>query len=172
MGGQGNTKTFSFSFGGKPGASGGNPFGGGFDLGDVFSNLFGGGPMGDSHIGGSSGSARANTGTSGQHSGTTKIEDITTQVFNKEVADQGTTWLLLFYTPQSKSQFVLESVMQDVVHSLDGVLRVSLCIKTIMKYVLLNIWYGHKYLIAFYLCRLVRSTVTMKNLFAKGLVFQ
>ncbi|KAL5652988.1 hypothetical protein ACJX0J_038446, partial [Zea mays] len=123
MGGQGNTKTFSFSFGGKPGASGGNPFGGGFDLGDVFSNLFGGGPMGDSHIGGSSGSARANTGTSGQHSGTTKIEDITTQVFNKEVADQGTTWLLLFYTPQSKSQFVLESVMQDVVHSLDGVLR-------------------------------------------------
>ena len=87
MGGQGNTKTFSFSFGGKPGASGGNPFGGGFDLGDVFSNLFGGGSMVSSHFGGSTGSARANTGTSGQHSGTAKIQDITTQVFNKEVAD-------------------------------------------------------------------------------------
>ncbi|CAD6210753.1 unnamed protein product [Miscanthus lutarioriparius] len=102
---------------------GGNPFGGGFDLGDVFSNLFGGGSMVSSHFGGSTGSARANTGTSGQHSGTAKIQDITTQVFNKEVADLGTTWLLLFYTPQSKGQFVLESVMQDVVHSLDGALR-------------------------------------------------
>ncbi|KAJ1297597.1 hypothetical protein BS78_01G388700 [Paspalum vaginatum] len=125
MGGQGNTKTFSFSFGGNPGASGGNPFGGGIDLGDVFSNLFGGGSMGGSQHGGSAGSARAraNTGTSGQHSGAVKIQDVTAHVFNKEISDQGITWLLLFYTPQSKGQFVLESVMQDVVHSLDGALR-------------------------------------------------
>ncbi|WVZ56595.1 hypothetical protein U9M48_007097 [Paspalum notatum var. saurae] len=125
MGGQGNTKTFSFSFGGNPGASGGNPFGGGIDLGDVFSNLFGGGSMGGSQHGGSAGSARAraNTGTSGQHSGPVKIQDVTTHVFNKQISDQGITWLLLFYTPQSKGQFVLESVMQDVAHSLDGALR-------------------------------------------------
>jgi len=123
MGGQGNTKTFSFSFGGNPGASGGNPFGGGFDLGDVFSNLFGGGSMGGSQHGGSAGSARANTGTSSQHSGAAKIQDVTTQIFSKEISDQGITWLLLFYTPESKGQFVLESVMQDVVHSLDGALR-------------------------------------------------
>ncbi|XP_062210914.1 dnaJ protein ERDJ3A-like [Phragmites australis] len=121
MGGQGNTKTFSFSFGGNPGAGGGNPFG--FDFGDVFSNIFGGGSMGGSQHGGSGGSARANTETSGQHSSTIKMQDVTTQVFNKEIADQGITWLLLFYTPQSKGQFVLESVMHDVAHSLDGALR-------------------------------------------------
>ncbi|KAL6644886.1 hypothetical protein ACP70R_016494 [Stipagrostis hirtigluma subsp. patula] len=121
MGGQGNTKTFSFSFGGNRGASGGNPFG--FDVGDVFSNFFGGGSMGGSQHGGSAGSARASTGTSGQDSSTVRIHDVTTQVFNKEVANQGITWLLLFYTPQSKDQFLLESVMQDVARSLDGALR-------------------------------------------------
>ncbi|TVU47400.1 hypothetical protein EJB05_07000 [Eragrostis curvula] len=120
-GGPGNSKTFSFSFGGNPGASGGSPFG--FDLGDVFSNFFGGGSMGGSHHGGSTGSARTNTGSSGQHSSAAKIHDVTTQVFNKEIADQGITWLLLFYTPQSKGQFVLESVMQDVANSLDGAVR-------------------------------------------------
>lgn len=125
MGGQGNGKTFSFSFGGNPGSSGGNPFGGGFDLGDVFSNFFGGGSTGGSQHGKSAGSARAKTGTSGQHSGAVKIQDVTTQIFSKEIADQGITWLLLFYTPMSKDQFVLESVMQDVVQSLDGALRVS-----------------------------------------------
>ncbi|GJN08175.1 hypothetical protein PR202_ga26068 [Eleusine coracana subsp. coracana] len=120
-GGQGNTKSFSFSFGGNPGGSGGSPFG--FDLGDVFSNFFGGGSMGGSQHGGSTGSARANTGASGQYSSTVRIHDVTTQVFNKEIADQGITWLLLFYTPQSKDQFVLESVMQDVANSLDGAVR-------------------------------------------------
>jgi DnaJ-class molecular chaperone len=123
MGGQGNSKTFSFSFGGKSGVSGGSPFG--FDLGDVFSNFFAGGSMGGSQHGGSAASARANTGTSGQHSSAVRIHDVTTQVFNKEIADQGITWLLLFCTPQSKDQFVLESVMQDVANSLDGAVRVS-----------------------------------------------
>ncbi|KAL6901899.1 hypothetical protein ACP4OV_004775 [Aristida adscensionis] len=121
MGGQGNTKTFSFSFGGNPGASGGNPFG--FNAGDIFSNLFGGGSMGGSQHGGSAGSARANTGPSGQHSSAVRIQDVTTQVFNKEVVNQGITWLLLFYTTQSKDQSVVESVMQDVSRSLDGALR-------------------------------------------------
>jgi DnaJ-class molecular chaperone len=57
MGGPGNGKTFSFSFGGNPGSDGGNPFG--FDLGDVFSNMFGGGggSMGGNQHGGFAGSA-------------------------------------------------------------------------------------------------------------------
>jgi hypothetical protein len=123
MGSQGNGKTFSFSFGGNPGGSGGFPFG--FDLHDVFSNFFAGGTMGGSKHGGSAGSGGPNTGTSGQQSSTVRIHDVTTQVFNKEVSDQGITWLLLFYKPQSKDQFVLESVMPDVANSLNGAMRVS-----------------------------------------------
>jgi hypothetical protein len=123
MGSQGNGKTFSFSFGGNPGGSGGFSFG--FDLGDVFSNFFAGGTMGGSKHGGSAGSGGPNTGTSGQQSSTVRIHDVTTQIFNKEVSDQGITWLLLFYKPQSKDQFVLESVMPDVANSLNGAMRVS-----------------------------------------------
>jgi hypothetical protein len=47
------------------------------------------------------------------------------QSFNKEIADQGITWILLFYTQQAKGQFVLESVLEDVARSLDGAVRVS-----------------------------------------------
>jgi hypothetical protein len=39
------------------------------------------------------------------------------QSFNKEIADQGITWILLFYTQQAKGQFVLESVLEDVARS-------------------------------------------------------
>lgn len=122
MGGQGNGKTFSFSFGGNPGAGGGNPFG--FDLGDVFSNMFaGGGSMGGSRHGGFAGSARPGARTSSQHTKPVTIQDVTMQTFNKEIADQGITWLLLFYTEQAKDQFVLESVLEDVARSLDGAVR-------------------------------------------------
>ncbi|CAM0872710.1 unnamed protein product [Alopecurus aequalis] len=123
MGGQGNSKTFSFSFGGNPGADGGNPFG--FDLGDVFSNMFaGGGSMGGSNQhGGYAGSARPNRRTSSQYRNPVTIQEVTMQTFNKEIADQGVTWALLFYTQQAKGQFVLESVMEDVARSLDGVVR-------------------------------------------------
>lgn len=120
-GGQGNAKTFSFSFGGNPGAGGGNPFG--FDLGDVFSNFFTGGSMGGNQHGGSAGSARSSARTSSQHSSSVSIQDLTMQIFNKEIVDQGITWLLLFYTPHTKDQFVLESVVEDVARLLDGALR-------------------------------------------------
>ena len=114
MGGQGNAKTFSFSFGGNPGADGGNPFG--FDLGDVFSNMFaGGGSMGGNQ----------HTKTSSQHTSPVTIQEVTMQTFNKEIADQGVTWVLLFYTQQAKGQFVLESILEDVARSLDGAVRVS-----------------------------------------------
>uniref|UniRef100_A0ACD5XP26 Uncharacterized protein n=1 Tax=Avena sativa TaxID=4498 RepID=A0ACD5XP26_AVESA len=122
MGGQGNGKTFSFSFGGNPGADGANPFG--FDIGDVFSNMFaGGGSMGGSQHGGLAGSARPGARTSSQHTSPVTIQEVTMQTFNKEVADQGITWLLLFYTKQANGQFVLESVLEDVARSLDGAVR-------------------------------------------------
>ncbi|KAF2938753.1 dnaJ protein ERDJ3A precursor [Oryza sativa Japonica Group] len=122
MGGQGNTKTFSFSFGGgNPGAGGGNPFN--FDFGDVFSNIFSGGSMGGSQHTGSAGKARRGTKSSGHDSSSVNIQEVTMQIFNKETADQGITWLLLFYTPNTKGQFVLESVVEDVARSLDGALR-------------------------------------------------
>jgi hypothetical protein len=53
------------------------------------------------------------------------IEEVTMQSFNKEIADQGIAWILLFYTQQAKGQFVLESVLEDVARSLDGAVRVS-----------------------------------------------
>uniref|UniRef100_A0A0D9VSW6 J domain-containing protein n=1 Tax=Leersia perrieri TaxID=77586 RepID=A0A0D9VSW6_9ORYZ len=121
MGGQGNTKTFSFSFGGNPGAGGGNQFG--FDFGDVFSNLFSGGSMGDSQHTGSADKARPGSKTSGHDSNSINIQEVTMQIFNKEITDQGITWLLLFYTPNTKGQVVLESVVEDVARSLDGALR-------------------------------------------------
>uniref|UniRef100_A0A0E0CSI4 J domain-containing protein n=1 Tax=Oryza meridionalis TaxID=40149 RepID=A0A0E0CSI4_9ORYZ len=122
MGGQGNTKTFSFSFGGgNPGAGGGNPFN--FDFGDVFSNIFSGGSMGGSQHTGSAGKASRGTKSSGHDSSSVNIQEVTMQIFNKETADQGITWLLLFYTPNTKGQFVLESVVEDVARSLDGALR-------------------------------------------------
>ncbi|KAL5974996.1 hypothetical protein ACLOJK_031672 [Asimina triloba] len=56
MGGQGNTKSFSFSFG-NAGASGG-PFG--FGLNDIFSNMFGGDMSGGKQFGGFSSSGSIN----------------------------------------------------------------------------------------------------------------
>jgi curved DNA-binding protein CbpA len=125
MGGPGNGKTFSFSFGGNPGSDGGNPFG--FDLGDVFSNMFGGGggSMGGNQHGGFAGSAGPGARTSSQHTNPVTIKEVTLQSFNKEIADQGISWILLFYTQQAKGQFVLESVLEDVARSLDGAVRVS-----------------------------------------------
>ncbi|KQK22151.1 dnaJ protein ERDJ3A isoform X1 [Brachypodium distachyon] len=121
MGGQGDSKTFSFSFGGHPGAGGANPFG--FDVGDVFANMFAGGSMGGSQHGGSAGSARRSARTSSQHSNSVTIPEVTMETFNKEVADQGVTWLLLFYKQHAKDQFVVESIMEDVARSLDGAVR-------------------------------------------------
>lgn len=53
-----------------------------------------------------------------------KIEDVNLQFFNKQIRDQGMTWLLLFYTPSAKGYDVLESVVQDVADILDGAIKV------------------------------------------------
>ncbi|PKA67098.1 Chaperone protein dnaJ 15 [Apostasia shenzhenica] len=117
MGGQENTKSFSFSFGGNPRASG-NQFG--FDMGDIFSNIFGSGMSGSSHFGSSSSSgARSNSGFSSSGN----VEDIKLSSFNKKIRDQGLTWLLLFYTTSARGYHVLESVLEDVADSLSGALK-------------------------------------------------
>lgn len=114
-GGQGNTKTFSFSFGGDRG-SGGNPFG--FDIGDIFFNIFGGGMNSGNHYGG-----EMNYGSRFASSG--GFEDINSQFFNKQISGQGLTWLLLFYTPSAKGYHELESIVDNVASSLHGALKVS-----------------------------------------------
>jgi hypothetical protein len=63
--------------------------------------------------------------TSSQHTNPVTIKEVTLQSFNKEIAEQGISWILLFYTQQAKGQFVLESVLEDVARSLDGAVRVS-----------------------------------------------
>ncbi|OAY74304.1 DnaJ protein ERDJ3A [Ananas comosus] len=114
-GGQGNTKTFSFSFSGDPTASG-NPFG--FGFGDLFSRFFGGGMKSESQSGFSNFG-----GSKSKSASPRKIEDVNLQFFNKQIRDQGMTWLLLFYTPSAKGYDVLESVVQDVADMLDGVIK-------------------------------------------------
>jgi hypothetical protein len=85
----------------------------------------GGGSMGGNQHGGFAGSAGPGARTSSQHTNPVTIKEVTLQSFNKEIADQGISWILLFYTQQAKGQFVLESVLEDVARSLDGAVRVS-----------------------------------------------
>lgn len=112
MGGQGNSRTFSFSFGG------GDPSGGsGFS--DIFSNLFGGGSGAQSggfgNFGGSNSNSRSATSA--------EIVDVTSQYYNKQIVDQGMTWILIFFTPGSRQYFALETLVEDVAGSLDGALK-------------------------------------------------
>ncbi|WOK93726.1 dnaJ protein ERDJ3A [Canna indica] len=116
MGGQGNSRTFSFSFGGNPGA-GGNPFS--FGFGDMFSDLFGGGMKGGYQHDGFSSSS----GPSSQFTSSGSIQDVNLQIFNKQIKDRGLTWLLLFYTPSAKGYNVLESIVEDVAGSLLGAVK-------------------------------------------------
>ena len=138
MGGQGNSKSFSFSFGNSGGQGSSN-----FDLNDIFSNFFGGDKSGASHFGGFSGSSRTQSGgfggssrsQSSGFSGTSwtqsgsgnypkSIQDINSQVFKKEIADQGITWLLLSYSPTLSGIQYYESIIEEVATSLQGALKV------------------------------------------------
>ncbi|KAJ4845472.1 hypothetical protein Tsubulata_033914 [Turnera subulata] len=120
MGGQGNTKSFSFSFGGSGSQ---NSFGFGMD--DIFSNFFGG-DLGGGQFGGFGGSARSRTGSQSSSKGDLKnIKTVNSQVFKKEIADQGMTWVLLSYTPSSRGIQHLESIIKEVADSLQGALKVG-----------------------------------------------
>ncbi|KAF9597985.1 hypothetical protein IFM89_023470 [Coptis chinensis] len=115
-GGQGNSKSFSFSFGGNPSASG-SSFG--FDVNDIFSNFFGGVMGGGSQFGGFGGSSR----TRSQPTSSKNIQAVNSLVFKNEILEQGITWILLSYVPSSKGYHVLESIVEEVASQLQGALK-------------------------------------------------
>lgn len=115
MGGQGSSRSFSFSFG-SPGGS--SSFG--FGLDDIFSDFFGSNFKGGRQFGGFSGS----TGSQSQsRSSSGNIRAINSQVFKKEIVERGVTWLLLFYSP-SLNRDSYESVIEEVANSMEGALKV------------------------------------------------
>lgn len=121
MGGKGNAKSFSFSFGGNPDVSK-NPFG--FGFGDLFSNFFGSDIKGGNQHDGFTFSSHG--GSNSQFSSPANIQDVNLQLFNKQIKDQGMTWVLLFYTPSAKGYHILESIVEDVIGSLLGGIKVNL----------------------------------------------
>lgn len=125
MGGQGGSKSFSFSFGG-PSSGGENSFG--FGLNDMFSNFFGGNSGQGSQFGGFGGSTHSSGGSSGSQfrsRGPSKnIKVINSQVFKKEISDSGMTWLLLSYTPSLKNYQYYEPVIEEAASTLQGALKV------------------------------------------------
>ncbi|XP_071722919.1 dnaJ protein ERDJ3A [Rutidosis leptorrhynchoides] len=122
MGGQsGGSKSYSFSFGGNSKPSSGSSFG--FDIGDVFSNFFGGGMSGGGNQFGSFG----NSGGShpGSRSSTKSLKSINSEFFKKEVIDKGVTWILLSYAPLMKGKQHYELIIDEVSSSLKGALEVG-----------------------------------------------
>ncbi|XP_057984263.1 dnaJ protein ERDJ3A isoform X2 [Malania oleifera] len=116
MGGHGQSGAFSFSFGNPSGKS---SFG--FGLNDVFSNFFGGNPNAGGHFGGFDSSTKSKPGSMGSKS----IQAVNSQVFKKEITDQGITWLLFSYTPTLKGNQYYESIVEEVASSLQGALKVG-----------------------------------------------
>ncbi|KAL7199622.1 hypothetical protein ACSBR2_021832 [Camellia fascicularis] len=100
-GGQGSSKSFSFSFGGPGGHS---SFG--FGLEDIFSNFFGGG---GGHSESFSGLTRSE---SKSRSAPKSIRAVNVQTYKKEITDKGMTWLLLSCTSTLKGAQSYESVIQ------------------------------------------------------------
>ncbi|XP_022767787.1 dnaJ protein ERDJ3A [Durio zibethinus] len=126
MGGQGSSQTFSFSFGGAGGSntfgSRGRPSSFGFDIDDIFSGFFGGGMKDQGQFGGFSGSSssQSQSGSSPKSSRT-----LNSEVFRKEIADQGMTWLLLSYTPSLQGKQYYESIIEEVASLLEGAIKVG-----------------------------------------------
>ncbi|KAI9153018.1 hypothetical protein LWI28_004510 [Acer negundo] len=118
MGGQGGSKSFSFSFGGPSG--GASSFG--FGLDDIFSNFFGGNSNEGSRFSGFSGSSSYQSRSRGPSK---SIKAINSQVFKKEIADRGMIWLLLSYTPSLKGYQYYEPIVEEASSSLEGALKVG-----------------------------------------------
>nr|XP_048319759.1 dnaJ protein ERDJ3A-like [Ziziphus jujuba var. spinosa] len=122
-GGEGASKSFSFSFGGA-----GGPSSFGFGMDDLFSNFFGG--NGDSMFGGfgsrTGSRAGSRTGSqSGSRSSSKSIRAINSRDFKKEIAVQGMTWLLFSFTPSLKGNHYVESTVEEVASLLQGALKVG-----------------------------------------------
>ncbi|KAK8574180.1 hypothetical protein V6N13_097170 [Hibiscus sabdariffa] len=133
MAGQESSQSFSFSFSGPGGSRsfsshGGGPGSFGFDMDDMFSGFFGGG-MKDQFGGfGSSRRSQYQSGSSSQsqsRSTPKSIRAINSEIFKKEIADQGMTWLLLFYTPSLQGKQYYESIMEEVASLLPGAIKVG-----------------------------------------------
>ncbi|OMO84990.1 hypothetical protein CCACVL1_10481 [Corchorus capsularis] len=124
MGGQGSSQTFSFSFGGPGGSRSfggqGGPSSFGFGLDDIFSGFFGGGMNDQGQSGGFSGSSRSQSRSSPKN-----IRAINSEVFRKEIADQGMTWLLFSYTPSLQGKQYYESIINEVGGLLQGAIKVG-----------------------------------------------
>lgn len=119
MGGQGSSRSFSFSFG-TPGGS--SSFG--FGLDDIFSDFFGGNFKGRQQFSGFSSFSRSTGSHSGSKSSSGNLRAINSQVFKKEIAGRGMTWLLLLYSSSVKRDQFYESIIQEVANSLEGALKV------------------------------------------------
>lgn len=119
MGGQGGSKSFSFSFGGPSSQSSY-----GFGLDDIFSNFFGGNMGGGNQFGFSSSAGPESRSRSSSKS----IPSVNSQMYRKEVADKGITWLLLSSTPSVKGIQYYESIIEEVASSLQGAIKVSVII--------------------------------------------
>ncbi|RWR81337.1 dnaJ protein ERDJ3A [Cinnamomum micranthum f. kanehirae] len=117
-GGQGYSKSFSFSSG-NPSESGSAYS---FGLDDIFSNFFQGYAKGSDQFGGFGSQGKSKSWFSS--SGT--IKAINSELFKKDILDQGMTWLLLVYSPSMKEYDKLESIVQEVADSLQGALKVGI----------------------------------------------
>lgn len=123
MGGGGGSKSFSFAFGG-PGESSS-----GFGMDDIFSMFSGGSSKGSDGFGGFGGFGGSSKAESRSKSGSAAaIRSINSQVYNKEIMDQGMTWLVLSYLPSQRGTQYHESIIEEVAESLQGALKVSMCL--------------------------------------------
>uniref|UniRef100_A0A1J3IN53 DnaJ protein ERDJ3A n=1 Tax=Noccaea caerulescens TaxID=107243 RepID=A0A1J3IN53_NOCCA len=120
MGGGGGSKSFSFSFGG-PGESSS-----GFGMDDIFSMFSGGSSKGRDGFGGFGGFGGSSKAESRSKSGSAAaIRTINSQVYKKEIMDQGMTWLVLSYLPSQRGTQYHESIIEEVSESLQGALKVG-----------------------------------------------
>ncbi|RDX87335.1 DnaJ protein ERDJ3A, partial [Mucuna pruriens] len=118
MGGQGGSKSFSFSFGGSGDS---NPFGFGMD--DLFGGFFGGGGGGGGRQFG--GFGRSTGSQSASKSFPKSLRAINSRIYKKEIDNAGMTWLLLSYKPSSKEIQYFESTIEEVASPLQGALKVG-----------------------------------------------
>ncbi|CDY53088.1 BnaCnng24180D [Brassica napus] len=126
FGGPGGWQNMGGGGGGGGGSKSGSSFGFGMD--DIF-NMFGGGggAKGSDQFGGfggfGGGSSKAESRS--KRGSVATIKTVSSQVYKKEVVDQGMTWLLLSYLPSQRGTQYHESVIEEVAESLQGALKVG-----------------------------------------------
>ncbi|CAN1277028.1 DnaJ protein ERDJ3A, partial [Linum perenne] len=109
-GGEGGSQSFSFSFGGG--------------INDIFSNFFGGNSRSSGGFGSTFGGSQGRS-QHGFRSSPKSIRDINSQVYKKEILEQGMTWVILSYTPSLRDTEYYESIIQEVSDPLQGAIKVG-----------------------------------------------